>query len=246
MASIQSVKVFGVKSDGTNAPASFEAAAVGYVGDEITADVASAYIPTAGLRLMGYAAAETVGGTAAFEIRHKDMTDVVTNGAFDTDVSWTKGTGWTIDAANSNKAESDGSQTAASLLSQTPTLGLALVEGVSYTLVFTTTRSAGTITASVGGTAGTTRSTANTFTEVIVAGATGVLSFSADADFIGSVDTVTCIPVSDLVVPVQLAIGGIASAWFGPEGISVPYGLTINDLSGTYDITLFTKVVPGY
>ncbi len=126
------------------------------------------------------------GGTTD-RVTNGTFAEYVTNGAFASDTGWTKGTGWTIAAG---VADCDGSQTAASLLSQT--LAIALIPGYTYTLTFTVaTVSAGTITASVGGTAGTVRSTAATFKETFVAGATSVLAFSADADFVGTIDNVT-------------------------------------------------------
>lgn len=121
------------------------------------------------------------------------MPDIVTNGTFDTDVSWTKGTGWTIDVANSNRADSDGTQVAVSDLSQAIA---ALVPGVSYIIGFTTTRTAGSITPVVGGTVGTARTSAATFAETIVAGSDGILLFRASDDFVGSVDTVTATPTT--------------------------------------------------
>lgn len=117
------------------------------------------------------------------------MPDVVTNGGFGADTDWTKGDGWTIAAG---VADSDGSQAAASELSQAVTL----VDGVSYILTFTLTRSAGSITPKVGGTSGTARSSADTFVETIVAGAADTLVFEADADFVGTVDDVSLTPVT--------------------------------------------------
>lgn len=107
--------------------------------------------------------------------------------------AWTLGTGWTI---ASDKASSDGTQTGASLLVQTPSSGL--VEGQNYYVTYTVTRSAGTITPFVGGTNGTSRSTAATFSEIIKAGSETTIGFSADADFVGTVDTVTFVPCSQV------------------------------------------------
>jgi hypothetical protein len=117
------------------------------------------------------------------------MPDVVTNGAFATDTDWTKGTGWTIGAG---VADCDGTQADVSDLSQ----DVGAVEGVSYSVTYTVTRSAGTITPVLGGTSGTARSTADTFTETIVAGADGILLFLADADFVGTIDDVSATPLT--------------------------------------------------
>ncbi len=121
--------------------------------------------------------------------------DIITNGAFTTDTGWTKGTGWTIDAANSNKADCDGTQEAVSDLSQAPA-PVTILAGISYILTFTTTRSAGTVTAVLGGTVGAARSTAETFVETLIAGGDGTLVFRADADFVGSIDTVSLTPTT--------------------------------------------------
>lgn len=110
----------------------------------------------------------------------------VTNSTFASDTAWTKGTGWTIAAG---VASSDGSQSANSDLSQTLT---GLIPGASYSVAFTVTAyTAGNIRPVLGGTAGTNRSSAATFTETLVAGSDGTIVFRADLDFIGSIDTVT-------------------------------------------------------
>lgn len=144
----------------------------------------------------GSATTGAAGGTDSdlyLNIRIDDnsahMPDVVTNGAFGSDTGWTKGTGWTIAAG---VADSDGSQSATSDLSQTPTL----VDGVTYKLTFDLTHSAGSVTPIVGGTSGTARSSANTFTENIVAGATDTLVFRASEDFVGTIDNVTLTPIT--------------------------------------------------
>ena len=127
-----------------------------------------------------------VGGTTD-RVTNGTFAEYVTNGAFGSDTGWTKGDGWTIAAG---VADCDGSQAAASVLSQT--LAITLIEGQTYTLTYTTASvSAGTVTASVGGTAGTARSTSATFKETFVAGSTQLLEFTADADFVGTIDNVT-------------------------------------------------------
>lgn len=107
--------------------------------------------------------------------------------------AWSLETGWTI---SSETAASDGTQTDVSLLSQTPLEGL--LEGQNYYVTYTVTRSAGSITPFVGGTAGTSRSTAATFSEIIKAGSGTTIGFSADADFVGTVDTVSFVPCSQV------------------------------------------------
>lgn len=88
----------------------------------------------------------TVGGTQSLEsafthVRNGNATmvdgygpELVTNGTFDTDSDWTKGTGWSI--AN-GVARSDGSQTGISDLEQAITLS----EDIVYEVRLSVTRS---------------------------------------------------------------------------------------------------------
>lgn len=101
--------------------------------------------------------------------------------------------GWTLGSANwawtagthllTRTANADAS---------TVTQNTACVNGVSYSVVFTLTRSAGSITVSLGGTNGTARSSSATFRETIVCGATAnaPLTFTPDATFAGTLDVV--------------------------------------------------------
>ena len=128
--------------------------------------------------------------------------EIVTNGTFTTDTSWTKGTGWTI---SSGTASSDATQSADSDLDQTFSSGL--VEGRSYTVSFTVSgRTAGNVTAVVGGTEGTDRATNATFTETIIAGSTDTIALRADLNFDGSVDNFTITPIA--VAPADNQTGG--------------------------------------
>lgn len=108
--------------------------------------------------------------------------EYVTNGTFASDTGWTKGAGWSIAAgvASATTASSDLSQTSA----------ITLIQGYTYTITYTVTRSAGTVTPSVGGTSGTARSSSATFTETIVAGSTQILAFTG-AGFTGTIDNVS-------------------------------------------------------
>ncbi len=45
------------------------------------------------------------------------------------------------------------------------------------------------------------------------------------------------------VVPVELTADESTREWFGPEGIAVPNGISIDWIAGTADINLFYKVV---
>jgi len=114
-----------------------------------------------------------------------DGIELVTNGSFANDTSWTKGTGWTISGGAAN---CDGSQTSTSDLYQS----ITLTSGESYKVVYTVSdRTAGTVTPMVGGTAGTAVSANGTYRETIVAGSDGKITFRADADFTGKIDDVS-------------------------------------------------------
>lgn len=109
--------------------------------------------------------------------------EYVTNGTFSSDTGWTKGAGWTIAAG---VATATGAISTA--LSQTS--AITLLQGYTYTITYTVTQSAGSVTPSIGGTAGTARSTSATFTETIVAGTTQILAFTG-AGFTGTIDNVS-------------------------------------------------------
>jgi hypothetical protein len=112
-------------------------------------------------------------------------TELVTNNTFATDTGWTKGTDWTIGSGVATKAPGT-----AAVLSQ----AISLTAGFTYRLVYTITRSAGAITPQFTGgstVAGTARSAAGTFVEVLTAVTDNTtLEFSADASFAGTVDNV--------------------------------------------------------
>jgi hypothetical protein len=110
--------------------------------------------------------------------------ELIVNGNFDTDTDWTKGTGWTIGSGVATKTAGT-----ASLLSQ----NISAVAGKTYQITFTMTRTAGTLSLRLGSTTNQnsyTASATNTFT--LTCGATdGILYFSADATFAGTVDSVS-------------------------------------------------------
>lgn len=111
-------------------------------------------------------------------------TELVTNGAFASDTGWTKGTGWTISGGTATHAAGSASE-----LSQ----DITAVEKTGYYLTFTVSgRTAGSVTANIGDTDGTARSTNATFSETIHAGAGDTLvAFAASSDFDGSIDNVS-------------------------------------------------------
>lgn len=63
-------------------------------------------------------------------------------------------------------------------------------EGKRYKVTYTVTRSAGTVTMALGGTSGTARSAAGTYTDIVKCGAGDRINFLASETFSGSVDLV--------------------------------------------------------
>ena len=110
--------------------------------------------------------------------------ELVVNGTFDTDSDWTLGTGWSI---SGGKASSNGSQTGISDLEQ----AINFVDGKSYVVELSVTRTAGTLYPKVGDTTGTGISTSGTFTQYISAGSGANLELRADLNFVGSIDNVS-------------------------------------------------------
>lgn len=110
--------------------------------------------------------------------------EYVTNGGFDSDVDWIKGTGWTI---SGGIASCDGSQSAVSLLTQAQ----KKIVGIEYVYVFTISGySAGTIKIRYGTSyTGTARSANGTYTETIMQYFQyDNNALTADSSFIGSID----------------------------------------------------------
>jgi hypothetical protein len=122
--------------------------------------------------------------TGGERVTNGNFTNLVLTPDFAEDENWDKGEAWAI---GSGVASIDGSQESASAISQEIA---GLVHGRTYTLTVTVTRDAGSITPSLGGEDGTARSTADTFTEEIVAGSDGILAFTASDDFEGTIDDI--------------------------------------------------------
>lgn len=122
--------------------------------------------------------------------------EYIRNGDFASDTIWTKGSGWTI---GTGVATATGAISTA--ISQTSGI-IDLISGVTYTITYTITRSAGDLIPSIGGTAGTTRSASGTYTESIVCGATQVIAFTG-AGFTGTIDNVSMKAIYDKGFDVQ-------------------------------------------
>ncbi len=111
---------------------------------------------------------------------------LVANGNFASDTLWTKTT-WTIAA---------GVADIAAAATDTMTQAIAITPGVNYLVTFTITAfTGGTVTPILGGTSGTARGSAATFSEIIKAGSTNnLISFSAAGATL-TIDNVTVLQV---------------------------------------------------
>lgn len=110
--------------------------------------------------------------------------DVVVNGDFTGNADgWTLGAGWAY--GSSNVVHTSGTATLA------PTPALTIVASTQYEVTFTVSgRSAGSVTAQIGGVNGTARSTNDTFVQVITTSGTGNLTFTPTTDFDGTIDDI--------------------------------------------------------
>jgi hypothetical protein len=110
--------------------------------------------------------------------------DLITNGTFAADSDWTKGANWTIGSGVATKTGG-----AANNLTQT----ISSTAGLWYRITMDVTRTAGTLTVSLG-TSGTTyaMSASGSYTFYILAGSsTQTLTLAGDSSFAGTVDNVT-------------------------------------------------------
>jgi len=122
--------------------------------------------------------------------------------------SWTAGTGCAPQAsAGALTTKANAIAGTASDLSQNISAGT----GKLYKVIFTVVRTAGSVTAKVGGSSGTTISASGTYTQYITCGSVDTnITFSKDATFAGSVDTVS---VQQVTVPA--ATGALLVSTFG-------------------------------
>lgn len=162
--------------------------------------------------------------------------DVITNGDFAVGTGWTLGANWAISGGNcthSTGATAEFSQ--ADIIKQ---------HGAEYLLTFTTsTFTAGTLIADVGGTNGTSRSTAATFTEVITAGtADRSLAFTPNSASDAVVDDVILRPIV-YATRVIIANSGLISyhvvcnSAIGTESASATVFETVVGANSTYDLS---------
>lgn len=144
----------------------------------------------------------------------------VTNGFFVSSAGWTLGANWAFDTTNE---EMDHTVGATATLSQSVNAANAKTYRVKFTV---RNRTAGTLTPTVGGVAGTAVSTNNDFSEDILTTGTGNLIFTPSSTFDGSVDDVSVREVSadapifrDITVAGDRLVGLVSShdiRWFEP------------------------------
>lgn len=115
---------------------------------------------------------------------------------------WILGTGWTTDGST---AIATGAISTS--LSQTANPLYPLVNGQAYLVTYDATRSAGSVTVNVGGTAGTARSSTATFAEVIIAGSTQAISFTTSG-FTGTIDNVVIKEVPSTPIDATTGLSG--------------------------------------
>jgi hypothetical protein len=117
-------------------------------------------------------------------------TELITNGTFDTDSNWTKGTGWSISGGKAVKVAGTGS-----ILSQSNIVEV----GKRYRLTFDVIRTAGYIDSIfIGGVSdGTNIETSGSYTYFIKSVNLGALGFNANSSFAGTIDNVSVKEVTD-------------------------------------------------
>lgn len=173
------------------------------------------------------------GAAVQVDILDDFEADKVTNGTFTGNA-----TGWTLEtpwAYNANNIDIDGSQLAPKAAYQSIA---TLKVGKSYVLTYTITRTAGTITPKIGGTAGTTQNSAATYSETIVCGADDLLlKFTGDADFAGTLDTVTLSALPAYTVMMEEGTQDLATRY--PCHFDVHQGIyvvaaNVNAVCGSY------------
>ena len=113
---------------------------------------------------------------------------LVTNGTFDVDTNWTKGTGWTISGGTASKAAGS-----SSYLSQTSSLPL----GKTYAFQFTVSgRTAGNVGPRLENAASSLVNSNGTYTSIITTNSANPrIIMAADSNFDGDVDNVSVFEV---------------------------------------------------
>jgi len=115
--------------------------------------------------------------------------ELVTNGSFDTDSDWTKGSGWTI---SGGKANYDG---VASIGDLSQSISFSAGKVYKYTFTISSLTQGG-VRVFVGNTVGATHSSNGTFVGYITYSSGGSTILQARSSFIGSIDNVSIVEVT--------------------------------------------------
>lgn len=160
-----------------------------------------------------------------YGFRYSAPAELVTNGSFATDTSWTKGSGWSI---SSGVASADGSQFSDSDLEQ----DIGLVATTEYKVTYTITSIMGSVSVRLGSAAGTSRSATGTYTETITASGDSSIRFRVSAMEAVSIDDVS----------VVLADSTEAKVPALSDGSTAANGLAVTNPSGDWHNNAETKV----
>jgi hypothetical protein len=153
--------------------------------------------------------------------------ELVTNGTFDTDSNWTKGTGWTI---SGGVAENDGTASDA-IISNGTILEVGKVYEVSIDIV---SRLQGVVRIEKSGTDITVGTSPGSYTIVFTADQTNFGVVGA-ANFIGSIDNISVKEINPLAVSIAME-GTMTYADTGESVSSTPKTGTVNFYSMSSDV----------
>lgn len=64
-----------------------------------------------------------------------------------------------------------------------------------------------------------------------------------ESDASPAVATFRLLSGSDAIIYEELAANASNVEWFGPNGIAVPGGITIDHITGTFDVTIFYRAI---
>lgn len=172
--------------------------------------------------------------------------ELVTNGGFDWDVAWTKGTNWTIAGGVAHAA--------AAVVGQNIVQNMSIIVGRQYDVTFTISNY---VSGSVkwlcgGGGSGTTRNANGTYTETVTCATNSTFTLGPVTTFTGDIDNVSVVPHDGLVVwngdgstttgwtAVNSALLSSVSGWFRVtrNGATNPFGQQLPlKLGSTYRVT---------
>ena len=144
---------------------------------------------------------ENFSTTVTNTINRAYGTDLITNGTFASDANWTKGTGWSI---GSGVASCDAPGNWSALQNNAGGASNTVTIGKTYIITFDMTRSAGFIQVKTGTTHENHSSAGSKVTIFTATGTTWY--FTANADFVGTIDNVVLKEV--LVSPLDLTVDG--------------------------------------